>query len=103
MFKSYPVSEDELVNFTLGLIAAKLIGCILDETGVTNWKIYKLIYPFLRYGEDTTHDLAEVLELRRRIERWFRHRPPEAGLRLPRPRLFMFSTGASLVRILSCR
>jgi hypothetical protein len=47
MFKSYPVSEDELVNFTLGLVAAKLIGCILDETGVTNWKIYKLIYPFL--------------------------------------------------------
>lgn len=47
MFKSYPVSEDELINFTLGLIVWQLIGCILDETGLTDLKIYKVIYPFL--------------------------------------------------------
>jgi hypothetical protein len=46
-FKSYPVSEDELINFMLGLIIAKLIGCLLVETGITDLKIYKLIYPFL--------------------------------------------------------
>jgi hypothetical protein len=46
-FKSYPVSENELINFLLGLIIAKLIGCILVETGITDLKIYKLIYPFL--------------------------------------------------------
>lgn len=47
MLKSYPVNEDELINFALGLIEAKLIGFILDETGVTDLNIYKIIYPFL--------------------------------------------------------
>ena len=47
MFKSYPVSEDELTNFMLGLMAAKMIGCILDETGIANLEIYKFLYPLI--------------------------------------------------------
>ncbi len=47
MLNSCPVSEDDLINFLFGSIEVKLIGCILDETGITKLKIYQLIYPFL--------------------------------------------------------
>jgi hypothetical protein len=47
IFKSYPVSKGELINFTFGVIIAELIGCVLVETGIADLEIYKLLYPFI--------------------------------------------------------
>ena len=49
--------------------------------------------------EHSPHDFSEVLKFWRRVEGWFPHTSPEAGLRLPRPRLCMFITGASLLSL----
>src|SRR5580704_1715453 len=65
--------------------------------------LYQRVQTFLGNGEDPTHDRLEVLKLWRRIEGWFLHTSPEAGLRFPRPCLFVSFRSASLLETPFCR